>query len=85
MLEDVKKDPVLGNAFLDVVLAGTVLATASLAWDAATGGRVQPALIGLAIVTYGAYLVGSLRLGSSPVAYLRTVWRRGSLPTDSSR
>jgi hypothetical protein len=85
MLENVKKDPTLGNAFLDVALTGSVFAAGSLVWDVVTGDGVEPALIGLGMLTNAAYVVGSLRLGSSPAAYLRTVWRRGSLPTDSSR
>jgi hypothetical protein len=81
MLSDMKKDPALSNAFLDLCLVGVIFLTIGLIWDLASGDGVEPPLVGAALLTLGAYFVGALRLGTSPSSYLRTVWKRGSLPT----
>ena len=75
-----KKDRALGNAFLDICLVGAVLSTFALIYAAASGDGVDLPLFGVAVLTYGAYFLGALRLGASPLSYLRTVGKRGSLP-----
>lgn len=73
-----KKDPALGNAFMDIALLGVLLTTAGIVIDVFTGAGVNIYLIGASVVTYGAYLIGALRLGVSPVVYLRNLTRRPS-------
>ena len=71
-----KKDKALGNAFMDVALAGAVLATIGIVVDLVTGGDVKMTLIGAGLITYAAYIVAAIRLGVSPVGYLRGVGKR---------
>ena len=71
-----KKDPALGNAFMDIALVGMLLTTVGIVIDVFTGAFVNVTLIGAAAITYGAYLIGALRLGVSPVVYLRNLTRR---------
>ena len=73
-----KKDKALGNAFMDVALAGAVLATIGIVVDLVTGGSIQLTLIGAGLITYAAYIVAAIRLGVSPITYLRNVGRRGT-------
>jgi hypothetical protein len=71
-----KRDPALGNAFMDVALAGAILSTMAIFVAVISGDDVNLGLLGVGIVTYGAYLIGALRLGVSPVAYLRNLTKR---------
>lgn len=71
-----KRDPALGNAFMDIAFVGVVLTTITIVVDLVTGSSVNLGLLGLGIVTYGSYLIGALRLGVSPVGYLRNLTRR---------
>ena len=75
-----KKDTDLGDAFLDVVLVGVVLVTIGVVVDLLRGDGIEIALLVAALVLYGAYLLGALRAGASPLGYLRTVTKGGSLP-----
>ena len=75
-----KKDADLGNAFLDVVLVGVILVTIGVVVDLGRGDGIETSLLVAAVVFYGAYLLGALRAGASPLGYLRTVTKRGSLP-----
>lgn len=68
------------GAFLDVALAGALLTTIAVVVDLVSGAGVELAVLGLALLTYGAYFAGAVRAGVSPIAYLRNVRRRGSLP-----
>ncbi len=70
------KDPALGNAFLDIALAGGVLTLIGLIIGVPMGVGVNPALVGAAIICNGAYVIGAMRLGVSPLKYLRNVGKR---------
>ncbi len=74
------KDRNVGNIFLDVVLVGVVMTTATVIFDLLQGDGVEPVTIVAAAVTYGAYSVGALRAGASPGDYLRDLTRRSSEP-----
>lgn len=74
----VKKDPALGNAFMDIALLGMLLTTVGVLLDVFAGEGINVYLIGACVITYGAFLVGGLRLGISPVVYLRNLTRRPS-------
>ena len=75
-----RKDPELGNAFLDIALVGVVTMTIAIVIDLLAGGSVNLGLIAPAVATYLLYVIGALRLGTSPLRYLTTVYKRGSLP-----
>lgn len=70
------KDRALGNAFLDIALAGAVLTVIGLIIDIVGGSGIYLPLLAAAVITNGAYLIGALRLGVSPLTYLRTVGKR---------
>jgi hypothetical protein len=74
------KDPDLGNAYLDVALVGATLSTVGVVVDLISRGTVDPWLLATALITNAAYIIGALRLGASPLGYVRNVFRRGSLP-----
>ena len=68
----------MGNAFMDIAFTGAVLATIALVVDLVTGSGIQLVLVGAGFVTYGAYLIGAVRLGVSPLDYLRNLTKRSS-------
>jgi hypothetical protein len=76
----VTRDPDLGNVFLDVAFTGVVLMTVALVVDVARGGGAELGLVGLCLAVYGVFVIGALRAGASPLRYLRTVAKRGSMP-----
>ena len=71
-----KPNRALGNAFMDIAFAGAVFATLTLVFDLLTGNELELGLLGLTLVTYGVYLIGAIRLGVSPIAYVRNVTKR---------
>lgn len=71
-----KPNRALGNAFMDIAFAGAVFATLTLILDLITGNKLDPGLLGLTVLTYGIYLIGALRLGVSPITYLRNLTKR---------
>lgn len=77
----VRSDPELGSAFLDLLLIGIVLTAFGVGVDLARGAGVELISVAPAIVLSIAYLVAALRLGVSPVQYLRSVTKRNSLPS----
>jgi hypothetical protein len=70
----------LGNVFLDLALVGIVISTLGVTIALVRGEGVNPGWVLAALVIYGAYIIGALRTGASPIAYIRNLTKRGSLP-----
>ena len=71
-----KRDPALGNAFMDIAFTGALLSTIALVVDFLMGGGADLGLVALGAVTYGSYLIGAVRLGVSPLDYVRNLTKR---------
>lgn len=61
---------------MDIVLVGGVLFTARLVYRLVTGSGVDATMLILAALFYGLYAVAAMRLGVSPIGYLKDVGRR---------
>ena len=74
-------DKQVGNAFLDIALVGMVIATIGVVVSLVRGDGLDMPWLAAALFTYAAYVIGALRLGVSPLEYLRTLTKRGHPPT----
>jgi Na+/H+-dicarboxylate symporter len=75
----VRDNEALGKAFLDLALVGIVISTIGVAVGLVRGDGVGPGWVLAALAIYAAYFVGAVRLGVSPIQYVRNLAKRGSL------
>lgn len=69
-----------GNAFLDVALGGVVITTIGVLVSLFSGDGLDLGWLGGALFISAVYVIGALRIGVSPLEYLRNVTKRGSSP-----
>lgn len=70
----------LGKVYLDVAFTIGLVVTVGVIIDLLRGGGVEISAVAGSVAIYVAFAIGALRLGVSPIDYLRDFRRRGSLP-----
>lgn len=71
----------IGNAFLDIALVGMVITAIGVVVGLVRGDGFDLPWLTATLLIYAAYVIGALRLGVSPLEYVRTLTKRGHPPT----
>lgn len=70
----------VGNAFLDVALVGVIVTTIGVLVNLFSGQGLDLPWVAAALFIAALYVLGAVRVGVSPLEYLRNVTKRGITP-----
>jgi hypothetical protein len=76
----VRDNEALGKAFLDIALVGIVVSTFGVVVGVVRGDGVGPGWVLAAVAIYIAYFLGAMRMGLSPLTYVRDLTKRSTPP-----